>query len=299
MGEYICKLCNYKTIKKYNYEKHLKSKKHLNNQVSGDKIIKTDSEYVCNFCNKKMYDKRNLDRHYETCVEKKIYDLKQSYNDMIVKQNEKFMEDLRKKDAEYKLQINEIEENLKKKDDEYKSQICEIEKDYRDIIKNISPSIGSGTTINNTINYNSMNMYYILKNFNDALDYDKIMNDPITEDEKKMLKENNSIDGCYQLIKGRCIDNIDMNDRPIHCVDIARLKFMIHCDGEWTTDIRGQKIVDAIIPKVYQTYMDFADDSDNSDIKIRMMNESINLMNNKIKVINKVSSDAELKNCMK
>lgn len=281
MEDYICEICDFTTSKNFNYERHLKSKKHKEREKKHkleERRKKSKIKYICEYCGKEVYDRRNLNKHYDVCLDKKVKDLEKEYS-----RKEK------EREKEYK-------KNLRKKDNEYRSYIDEIEKDYRDIIKNISPKIGN--TINNTINYNSMNMYYIMKNFNDALDYDKIMNDPITDDEKKMLRENNSIDGCYKLIKGRCIDNINIDDRPIHCVDIARLKFMIHTNNEWMSDIKGHRMLESIIPKVYKTYRDFADDYHDNDMKIKMIHESINLINNKSKVINRMSTDTELKSEM-
>ena len=42
---YICNLCNYKTNKKFNYDKHLKCKKHINNKEKSQL-------FFCEHCNK-------------------------------------------------------------------------------------------------------------------------------------------------------------------------------------------------------------------------------------------------------
>lgn len=253
-------MCNYTTEKSFNYDRHMKSRKH-------QKKTKEGKNNKCKFCGKGFSTYHSLLRHHDICMDKKIHDMEE-------KHNKRVEDEIRKRDN-----------LLKEQQIEHLSHINEIEKDYRDIIKNIAPSALDHKTINN----NSINMYYVMNNFNDALDYQKIMDEPITDDEKKMLLETGSVEGCCELIKNRCVDNIGLNERPIHCVDVARLKFMIHVDGEWSSDIRGKRLVDAVAPKVYKIFMDHAKVSEDNEIKLKMMNESVNLMNNKTKIANQIS----------
>ena len=72
--EYKCECCNYITIKRFNYNKHVLSNKHkliagLNPSVIATKVAKS-SKMECTYC-KQTY-KSNLE-HVVQC--KKIYDL--------------------------------------------------------------------------------------------------------------------------------------------------------------------------------------------------------------------------------
>ena len=51
---YKCSLCDYSTVRKYNYQKHVNSKKH---------IIKMKTEFSCEKCNYRTNKKSNMDRH--------------------------------------------------------------------------------------------------------------------------------------------------------------------------------------------------------------------------------------------
>jgi len=63
---FICKICNYKTHRKYNYEKHLKSSKHLIVQKSICDNLEKD-KFVCE-CGNTYKHSSGLRRHKATCT---------------------------------------------------------------------------------------------------------------------------------------------------------------------------------------------------------------------------------------
>lgn len=65
---FICKLCDFKTNVKFNYQRHLLSKKHINN-VSQQQIqnnINTEL-LICNKCERQMSSKQRLFSHLQSC----------------------------------------------------------------------------------------------------------------------------------------------------------------------------------------------------------------------------------------
>ena len=121
---YNCELCNYSSIKKSNFFKHLKTKKHLNNEKKEDvKTLKSsilphktsenltnvrevphktsqnltnlEKKNICEFCGKNFKRKDNLKRHLKKyCKEKK----NKNTNDFLLKELE---ETRREKDKLY------------------------------------------------------------------------------------------------------------------------------------------------------------------------------------------------------
>ena len=90
MVEYECVLCSYKTIIKTQYDKHMKTKKHLANE----KIHKTEKKIIeskmnpiesklnpiestkkfeCLYCHKFYSTNSNLHKHIKKCPMKNIY----------------------------------------------------------------------------------------------------------------------------------------------------------------------------------------------------------------------------------
>jgi len=89
--EYDCDLCNYSACNKFNFERHLKTKKHLEkvssapkstqgqqnvnpkstNENVKDVAILEIEKFECAFCNTIFNKKQSLSRHKNTCAEKK------------------------------------------------------------------------------------------------------------------------------------------------------------------------------------------------------------------------------------
>ena len=80
-GEYSCQHCEYTTTRKYNLERHIKSK-HTNNNK-----IKRKYLYKCTFCGTYLTDKSNVnahikrDKHQDKCEEEYAKELEQIYED--------------------------------------------------------------------------------------------------------------------------------------------------------------------------------------------------------------------------
>ena len=68
---FICKLCDYKTSRRSQYNRHLLTQKHKNNEndtKDTKKVPKSSTGYLC-VCGKKYQQKQNLYRHKKTCTE--------------------------------------------------------------------------------------------------------------------------------------------------------------------------------------------------------------------------------------
>jgi hypothetical protein len=69
--QYCCKKCNYNTSKKFNYDKHVLTAKHMNSIICNENVgfSSKSSQYVytCQSCNKKYKDNSGLWRHKKVC----------------------------------------------------------------------------------------------------------------------------------------------------------------------------------------------------------------------------------------
>lgn len=211
-NSYICIKCKYSTNRLFNYNKHIASKKHKGNQLKSsildylkkdDKHLKKDNFHPkkddlksskldglrCECCNRFIKHKSNYSRHYKLCKERRK------------KEQEILIDELKKEKELNEKQAEELEE-LKKK--------------YNQMLEDVVKGRLKGKVINN------ININYVKTNFQDAYNFEDLMNVPLTEEEKTKILESGPTAGCLNLITSRCVDNIDDKKRPLHCVDTSR-----------------------------------------------------------------------------
>lgn len=141
----------------------------------------------------------------------------------------------------------------------------------------------------NNITNNTLNMYYILNNFNDAHNL---------EEEIEYITEEDASVGCQRLITSRCVDNINVEKRPFHCTDVSRSKYLVRTKNEWCTDYKCSKVMDKVRPIIQELYK--IDDSVDTTTKI---NNILMLMEletkGKKKIINYLNDTTSVKDLIK
>ena len=247
--KYNCDICNYDTCKLSNYKKHLLTKKHVNNEKEydinkvskledsvcklKDGVSKLEDNITCKYCKKKLVYKKNIYKHLKNCKEKEKQELEQ---DKLKLENEKH-------ELETKLKNEELAKL------ELEKQNKEIQKDYNEALKIIMDSCMANG--NNIINNNqTINQVYIMNNFNDAYNFKDLMAPPLTAEEIELIRGDEAITACCSILKLRCIDNIAVEKRPIHCIDKPRRKILLRENDEWIVDFAGKMMLQGVYPLV-------------------------------------------------
>jgi len=156
---YECKICNFQTEYTTNYNKHIRTKKHLRSIKNNENsyIPKNNMDMLrCKFCYKEYRSVSSLNKHINKCQNKPSIgnDLK---IELVKKDCEiNYHKQLNKKENEFKDElIKEKEKQIKEKD-----KVIELIKDKNSIVNN--NNITTNNTINNnqqyTINY--LNQHY-------------------------------------------------------------------------------------------------------------------------------------------
>ena len=109
-NKYSCDICNYNTNIKQNYDKHLLTDKHINN--NNNNIV---CKYECKSCNKKYKSNTGLWKHKKTCKEIKEVKIEVSNELMntIIIQNKEITEQNKEQNEEIKELKNMIIQLLK------------------------------------------------------------------------------------------------------------------------------------------------------------------------------------------
>ena len=59
-----------------------------------------------------------------------------------------------------------------------------------------------------------------------------------------------------EMIETRCITNFTAEERPIHCVDSSRDKYVVRKDNSWVVDNNGEMIVEKTFPMLKEVFID-------------------------------------------
>jgi hypothetical protein len=301
--DFCCKLCDYSTSKKYNYELHCQTKKHKNALLTtndNEKLAKTSAiiNITCDKCEKQFNDRAGLWRHKKKCITEKKSDMNESNNDTKLNDNNLIM-----------LLINDNKElrNLLieqcKDKDELKNMVIEQQNIMMKVLEN-------GT--NNTIHTNSHNKAFNLNFFlnetcKDAMNImDFVESIQLQLSDLERVGEVGYIEGISNIIV-KNLKALDVTQRPVHCTDKKRETLYVKDDNKWEKDddnIKMHKMIRKVqdknfrmIKKFKEKYPDYhKPTSKQSDVYNNIIIESMggrgdNDYEKEEKIIKKVSKE--------
>ena len=216
---YVCELCDYKCCKKYNWDRHVLTSKHMKVTQSEQKRAKLSKneqkmsyKYACDICNKSYESRNGLWKHKQKC---KSEDCDDDLDNKYIKQVEST--------------DKELIMMLMKKNDELQSMMMEV-------IKN-------GT--NNTINSHnkSFNLNFFLnetcKDAMNIMDFVDLIKLQLTDLEK--VGELGYVAGISNIIV-KNLKELDVTKRPVHCTDKKRETLYIKDEDKWEKDEEKKKL---------------------------------------------------------
>ena len=232
-NEYYCKQCDYKCFKKYNWEKHLYTSKHIR-VTNGDMFVAESGKkeqkeiFTCEFCYKKYQHRQGLWRH------KKICSLSNNFSTDNSDKNDKLIE------------------YLMKENKEMKDLILEIVKNGTNNSSIINNNNNNNTTNNNTNSHNkAFNLNFFLNetcknamNITDFVDSIKLQLSDFMD-----VGEQGFIQGISNIIVKK-LNSLDETIRPIHCTDQKRETFYVKDENKWEKEEEDLKRIRKMIRKV-------------------------------------------------
>jgi hypothetical protein len=232
---YCCKLCDFNTSKKTNYELHLQTHKHIRNSLSTISNKKNEkNDFTCNICNKIYSDRSGLWRHKnkDNCSENQKEEINVNNNNntdlimMLINDNKELR--------------NLLLEQCKEKDD-YKTMILEI-------VKKDTYNTTNNTNISN--NNKSFNLNVFLnetcKDAMNIMDFVESIKLQISDLER--VGELGYVEGISKIII-KSLKELDVSQRPVHCTDKKREIIYIKDEDKWEKD-EEQKKMHKIVRKV-------------------------------------------------
>lgn len=193
---YNCEFCNYSTNRKYNFNKHENSQKH----IKKTKII--SHEYSCRFCGKSYKYMKSYFNH--ECLIKK---------NKIIKNNKLVQSKHAINDS---TDVKELLNKVLEENQQMKKDLEEVKKNNNKI--NVNINIFLQTECKQAINW-----------------FDFIQSLNIGETEiNDVLNTNLTASMINVLITG--MNKLGIHKRPVHCLDLKRKKLYIRDNNIWIKD---------------------------------------------------------------
>ena len=228
-GDFVCELCDYTCCKKFNFDRHILSTKHLkatNGNKSATKNEQNEQKgaiYCCDNCNKEYNDRSGLWRHKQKC----------------------------KPDEE------SDEENVKKDEPTDKDLIMLLIKENGDLKTMMMKVLENGTmqnSHNTTTTSNSHNKAFNLQFFLNETCKDAMNITDFVESIKLQLSdlekvgEIGYVEGISNIIV-KNLKDLDVTQRPVHCTDQKRETMYVKDEDKWEKD-EEQKKMHKLVRKV-------------------------------------------------
>lgn len=221
---YECIFCDYKTSKKFNYQKHLSTQKHKNreNAKNANKKEQKVANYEC-LCGKTYKFQSSLSKHKSICkssIENQIFapEKKQLNDDIDINYKDMFM--------------TILHENK-----ELQKTVCEQQKQIGELI----PRVGNN---NNSIKNRFNIKIFLNEECRNALTIDEFIN-KLDVSMKNLLTTGDKglVEGISDIIVEN-MNKLSLYERPIHCTDKKREILYIK-NSEWEKDENNDKIREA------------------------------------------------------
>ena len=225
-----CIKCNFTTVRKSQYDRHLLTRKHNNQQ-------KSIKKFQCDFCGKSYVDKSGLWRHNKKCKpptpipETSLTVLDQD-NDEETSNN---IEDLaltteNMNDPAFILKL--VEQNRELQNlliAQQQKMHDQFDKHHEEVMKLI-PQVGNNN--NNRFNLN----IFLNEKCKDAINWNEfIQSIEVGMSDMENVVDSNITKGVVKVICNG-IDKLGVYKRPIHCLDMKRKKLCLKNKDVWEKD---------------------------------------------------------------
>ena len=236
-GVFCCEKCEYYTVKKYNYDKHMLTSKHLTS-INGNKNVAKSSKsskdnldlHTCCNCNKNYKDPSGLWRHKKKCLVK-------TCEDELIPENISNTQLI-------DLIVQQSKENI-----DLKNLLLEQNKMMMELVKDKSTVINNTNTNTNTNSHNkTFNLQFFLnetcKNAMNMTDFVNSIKLQLSDLES--VGKLGYVEGLSKIII-KNLNALDVTERPVHCSDSKRDTMYVKDEDKWEKENEeNHKVLKAI-----------------------------------------------------
>jgi hypothetical protein len=207
--EFYCEKCNFVCSKKSNWNRHVLTVKHKNQQLSTICQQKVTKQFACE-CGKEYKERSGLWKHKQKC-------------------------------NIYMQSCSNTENTIIQSDNELIKIIMEENAKLHEDIRTLIPKIGNNNSTNS--NNQSFNINFFLnETCKDAMNMkDFIENIKLTLENVIYASKNGVLDSSRKLIV-QGLQDLELTERPIHCTDVKKNTMYIKDEGFWNMDKENENL---------------------------------------------------------
>ena len=267
--EFLCKQCDYKCSNKFDYNKHLSTRKHLNGNENGNNGTEK-SHYTCGNCNNTYKYNSGLCRHKRTCTTPAVvYQPIRTPTAPVVcppaVENQIF-----------ERLVNE----MIKSNQETQRQNEALQKQVLELCKN--------GTHNTTNSHNkTFNLSVFLNedcknaiNFKDFVESIEVSREDLTN-----TGQLGFVGGISKILMDH-LKELGIHERPIHCTDLKRETVYIKENNEWnkeTDDTKMRSAIQEVTRKSMGTLSDWKKNNpEYANVNSQFSNECVTMQRNSV-----------------
>ena len=267
-----CELCKFKCFKKGDFDRHLNTLKHKNNEKLENLQQQVDKKFSC-ICGRNYKHHSSLWNHKKSC-------------------------------SFIKMQENE----MNKDDQKIEKLVGLVEKTMETVGKVLEHGLinnnTNNNTVNNTVNNNVNINLYLNENCKDAISMEKFLEQISVKLEHLLVTKQKGINEGIANIFLDNINKLSVHERPVHCTDPKRETVYIKHD-KWEKDVNSEGLKKALTKisniqskqtKIYEEdHPNFMENEDERDEYIELINSTTqNLDFDKSKGLKKIYENIHL-----
>jgi len=212
-----CKLCDYTTSRKSQYDRHILTLKHQNKQNDSSKSSKSSkNEWICDCGRHYKYDS-GLYRHKKKCNYIKPLNNTECKELIQIKKEQEFKE------------LKTLVIDVMKSNNDLQKQNHELQKQMLDVCKNIQPNISNSNNNNNTFNLN----LFLNEQCKDAMNITDFINSvTLSLNDLENMGTSGYVNGISSIIIKE-LRGLDITKRPVHCSDAKRETLYVKDEDRW------------------------------------------------------------------
>ena len=259
-AKYVCDICDFKTGNKTDYNKHLMTPKHINNNElitnHNEKPIKTQI-YKC-LCGNEYKYQSGLCAHKKKCVKQIVVEEENEVNDEnndenmnnsliileLLKQNQEIKEMILEKSSSEN--NNPLVAELLKQNQEFKEMMLDQNKHMLELAKNAGHNNNNTNTMNNKFNL----QIFLNDTCKDAMNITDFVNSLVLDfDDLENMGHLGYVEGISRIFL-RGVRGMDVTKRPFHCSDIKRETMFVKELEGWEKENSDNEKMTATIKRI-------------------------------------------------